>query len=138
MGSRMDGIFRTYVNDIEYGAIEVAKKYDETKLLADGYKLSKAMHDILICLSRQVHFEETKVRQLRVVGILHLGLKTQVLHLSSPKGYVSILKREKLLEVPATVENIRDLIRVLTSVWMVKVICCFRFILSHLMKYAVS
>ncbi|CAB4482826.1 unnamed protein product [Rhizophagus irregularis] len=120
MGSRMDGIFRTYVNDIEYGAIEVAKKYDETKLLADGYKLSKAMHDILICLSRQVHFEETKVRQLRVVGMLHLGLKTQVLHLSSPKGYVSILKREKLLEVPVTVENIRDLIRVLTSVWMVK------------------
>ncbi|PKY60380.1 hypothetical protein RhiirA4_412697 [Rhizophagus irregularis] len=120
MGSRMDGIFRMYANDIEYGAIEVAKKYDETKLLADGYKLSKAMHDILICLSKHAHFEETKVRQLRVVGMLHLGLKTQVLHLSSPKGYVSILKREKLLEVPVTVEKIRDLIRVLGSVWMVK------------------
>ncbi|RIB25053.1 hypothetical protein C2G38_2241628 [Gigaspora rosea] len=41
----MDGIFRTYLNKIEYGAIEVAKKYDQTKLLADGFKLSKAMHD---------------------------------------------------------------------------------------------
>ncbi|PKB97000.1 hypothetical protein RhiirA5_506774 [Rhizophagus irregularis] len=39
MGSRMDGIFRAYVNDIEYGVIEVAKKFDETKLLTDGYKL---------------------------------------------------------------------------------------------------
>ncbi|CAG8650922.1 3215_t:CDS:10, partial [Ambispora leptoticha] len=62
----------------------------------------------------------TKVRKLRVVGMLHLDLKTQVLHLNSPKGYVSILKREKLLEVPVTVEKIQDLIRVLTSVWMLK------------------
>jgi len=73
MGSRMDGIFRTYVNDIEYGAIEVAKKFDETKLLTDGYKLSKTMHDMLICLSKQVNFDETKVRKLRVAGMLHLG-----------------------------------------------------------------
>ncbi|CAI2186185.1 20208_t:CDS:2, partial [Funneliformis geosporum] len=39
MGSRMDGIFRAYVNDVEYGVIEVAKKFDETKLFTDGYKL---------------------------------------------------------------------------------------------------
>lgn len=58
----------------------------------------------------------------------------QVLHLSSPKGYVSILKREKLFEVPVAVEEIRDLIRVLASVWILKVICCFRFILSHLIN----
>jgi len=69
----MDGIFRVYVNDIEYGVIEVAKEFDETKLLIDGYKLSKAMHDILICLSKQVHFEEMKVRELRVAGMFHLG-----------------------------------------------------------------
>jgi hypothetical protein len=43
---------------------------------------------------------------------------------------VSILKREKLLEVPVTVEKIRDLIRVLTSVWMLKVIRYLHFILS--------
>jgi len=69
----MDGIFRTYVNDVEYGVIEVAKKFDETKLLTDGYKLSKTMHDILVCLSERVHFDETKVRQLRVAGLLHMG-----------------------------------------------------------------
>ncbi|GBC05148.1 hypothetical protein RclHR1_06060006 [Rhizophagus clarus] len=120
MGYRMDGIFRMYVDNVEYGAIEVAKKFEETKLLADGYKLGKAMHDILLYLSRKVNFEETKIRKLRVAGMLHLGLKSQVLHLSSPKGYVSILKREKLLEVPATIKKLRDLIRVLASVWMLK------------------
>jgi hypothetical protein len=49
MGYRMDGIFRMYVDNVEYGAVGVAKKFEETKLLADGYKLGKAMHDILIC-----------------------------------------------------------------------------------------
>ncbi len=55
----------------------------------------------------------------------------QILHLSSPKGYVSLLKREKLLEVPVTVEKIRDLIRVITSVWILKVIYSLYFKLHH-------
>jgi hypothetical protein len=41
--------------------------------------------------------------------------------MSSPKGYVTILKREKLLDVPATVEEVKDLIRVLANVWRMKV-----------------
>ncbi|CAG8689651.1 7436_t:CDS:10, partial [Cetraspora pellucida] len=117
MGYKMDGLFRTYLNNIEYGAIEVGKKFDETKLLADGFKISKAMHDIFVCLCRLVNFEETKIRKLQIPGILHLGLKSQVLQMSSPKGYVTILKRDKLLEVPATIEKIKDLIRVLVSIW---------------------
>ncbi|CAG8747783.1 12231_t:CDS:2, partial [Acaulospora colombiana] len=60
MGYRMDGIFRMYISDVEYGATEVAKKFDATKLLTDGFKLMKAMHDIFVCLSKQVHFEEKK------------------------------------------------------------------------------
>ena len=31
------------------------------------------MHDIIVHLSEQVHFEEMKVRQLQVVGMLHMG-----------------------------------------------------------------
>ncbi|GBB93852.1 hypothetical protein RclHR1_02240024 [Rhizophagus clarus] len=120
MGYRMDGIFRMYVGDVEYGAIEVGKRFDETKLLTDGFKLAKAMHDIFVCLSKEAHFEETKVRQLQVAGMLHMGLKLQVLRMSSPKGYVTILKREKLLDVPTTVERIKDLIRVLANVWRMK------------------
>ncbi len=80
MGYRMDGIFQMYVDNVEYGAVEVAKKFEETKLLADGYKLGKAMHDILICLSKEVHFEETRVRKLRVVSMLHLGKQNKVFH----------------------------------------------------------
>ncbi|CAG8583467.1 6253_t:CDS:2, partial [Funneliformis caledonium] len=91
--------------------IEVDKKFDEIKLLTDGFKLVKAIHDIFICLSKEVHFEETKVRQLQVAG-----LKLQVLQMSNPKGYVIILKQEKLLDVLATVERIKDLIRVLANV----------------------
>jgi hypothetical protein len=79
-GYRMDGIFRMYVDNVEYGAVEVARKFEETKLLADGYKLGKAMHDILICLSKKVHFEETRVRKLRVVGMLHLGKQNKIFH----------------------------------------------------------
>ena len=33
-------------------AIEVAKEVDETKLLTDGFKLVKAMHDIFVCQYR--------------------------------------------------------------------------------------
>ncbi|CAG8780340.1 564_t:CDS:2, partial [Racocetra persica] len=95
IGYRIDGILQMYIDNVEYGVIEVAKKFEATKLLSDGYKLGKAMHDILICLSQKVHFEEAR-------------------------GYVSILKREKLLEVPAKVDKIKDLIRVLANVWILK------------------
>lgn len=48
---------------------------------------------------------------------------------------MSILKREKLLEVPVAVEKIQDLIRVLTSVWMLKVNPLSSFLIT---KYSVS
>ncbi|GES85325.1 hypothetical protein GLOIN_2v1552276 [Rhizophagus clarus] len=88
--------------------------------ISDGWNIPDAMHDIFVCLSKEAHFEETKVRQLQVAGMLHMGLKLQVLRMSSPKGYVTILKREKLLDVPTTVERIKDLIRVLANVWRMK------------------
>ncbi|KAF0470599.1 hypothetical protein F8M41_025371 [Gigaspora margarita] len=68
----------------------------------------------------RVDNQETIVRKLCIPGMFPLGLKSQVLPMSSPKGYVTILKRDKLLEVPNTVEEIRNLIKVLASVWKVK------------------
>jgi len=123
IGRRGDGIFRTYNNNMEYGAIEVAKKFvilNSTKQLKDGLKLGKVMHDMLVCLAQQVKFSEEKVRKLQVIGLLHLGLKLQVLRMSSPNGLVSVLKREELHEVPTTVNKIRDLIMHLSSVWRAK------------------
>ncbi|CAG8712075.1 8871_t:CDS:2, partial [Funneliformis mosseae] len=60
MGYRIDRIFWMYIGDVEYGVIEVGKKFDETKLLNDRFKLVKTMHDIFIYLSKEAHFEETK------------------------------------------------------------------------------
>ncbi|CAG8775360.1 21015_t:CDS:2, partial [Dentiscutata erythropus] len=95
--------------------IEVAKKYEQTKLLGDAFKLSKAMHNIFVYLCQRVDNWETIVRKLHIPG-----LKSQFLQMSSPKGYVTILKQDKLLEVPNSVEEIRSLIKVLASVWKAK------------------
>ncbi|RUP51247.1 hypothetical protein BC936DRAFT_149250 [Jimgerdemannia flammicorona] len=75
---------------------------------------------MLVRLCEFVHFEEGKTRQLQVVGLLHAGLKLQVLRIGSPKGYVSVFKREALNEVPVEVEKLKDLIKLLASVWQMK------------------
>ncbi|CAG8723942.1 5609_t:CDS:2, partial [Funneliformis mosseae] len=72
MGYQIDRIFWMYIGDVEYGVIEVGKKFDETKLLNDRFKLVKTMHDIFIYLSKEAYFEETKVRQLQVTDMLHI------------------------------------------------------------------
>ncbi|RUP43615.1 hypothetical protein BC936DRAFT_136940 [Jimgerdemannia flammicorona] len=110
MGHRSDGIVRAYVNDIEYGAIEVSRDFKGitgTKWLRDAHKLVKTLHDMLVRLCEFVHFEEGKTRQLQVVGLLHAG-------------YVSVFKCEALNEVPVKVEKLKDLIKLLASVWQMK------------------
>ncbi|RUP47227.1 hypothetical protein BC936DRAFT_145972 [Jimgerdemannia flammicorona] len=76
MGRRIDGIFRSPVNNLEFGAIEVGKMFDGTagtKRLNDYHKLAKVMHDMLVSLGRYVKNEEVKVKKLQVVGLLHSG-----------------------------------------------------------------
>ncbi|RUS29061.1 hypothetical protein BC938DRAFT_481111 [Jimgerdemannia flammicorona] len=67
---------------------------------------------MLVELSQLVHLEEKKIRQLQVVGLLHGGLKLQILRINCPGGYVSILKPEA--------PKIKDVIKLLASVWQVK------------------
>ncbi|RUP43833.1 hypothetical protein BC936DRAFT_136677, partial [Jimgerdemannia flammicorona] len=122
IGRRLDGIFRTY-NNVEYGSIEVAKTFihvNSTKRLTDGLKLGKTMHDMLVCLNQLVKFDAKKVRRLQVVGLLHSGLKLQVCRMTNPKGYVSLLVRDELHEVPLNVEELKSLIMLLASVWKAK------------------
>ncbi|CAG8480446.1 7584_t:CDS:2, partial [Scutellospora calospora] len=81
---KLDGIFRIY-DDIEYGGIEVQSLFTQinsTERLNDGFKLGKSMHDMLAFL------------------LIKEFLKLQVHQLSSPKGYVSILKRGEIYEIP--------------------------------------
>jgi len=40
--------------------------------------------------------------------------------MTNPKGYVSLLERDKLHTVPAIVDNVKDLIMLLASVWRAK------------------
>ncbi|CAG8467279.1 22430_t:CDS:2, partial [Racocetra persica] len=123
MGRRGDGIFRMYSDNTEYGAIEVAKKFiyqNDTKRLGDGLKLGKTIHDMLVCLARKVKFDDKKLRKLQVVGLLHSGLMLQTVRMSNPKGFISLLKREELYEVPTSVSRLRDLIMLLCDVWKAK------------------
>lgn len=63
IGRKLDGIFRTYDDDIEYGAIEVKSEFvqvNSTDRLKDGLKLGKAMHDMFVCLSHLVELDEKK------------------------------------------------------------------------------
>ncbi|RUS31922.1 hypothetical protein BC938DRAFT_476748, partial [Jimgerdemannia flammicorona] len=124
IGGRLDGIFRTY-NNVEYGPIEVVRTFvhaNSTKRLTDGLKLGKAMHDMLVCLSQLVKFDKKKIRRLQIVGFLHSGLKLQVYRMINPKGYVSLLAREELHEVPAKVDELKKLIMLLASIWRAKVV----------------
>ncbi|RUS32963.1 hypothetical protein BC938DRAFT_473649 [Jimgerdemannia flammicorona] len=84
---------------------------------------------MLVRLCEFVHFEEGKTRQLQVVGLLHAGLKLQVLRIGSPKGYVSVFKREALNEVPVEVEKLKDLIKLLASVWQMKILWLYTYCL---------
>ncbi|RUS27714.1 hypothetical protein BC938DRAFT_482838 [Jimgerdemannia flammicorona] len=122
IGRRLDGVFRTY-NNVEYGPIEVAKHFvqvNSTKRLTDGLKLGKAMRDMLVCLSWLVRFNEKKVRRLQVVGLLHSGLILQVCRMTNPKGYVSLLSKDELYEVPVKVDELESFVMLLASVWRAK------------------
>ena len=55
---------------------------------------------------------------------MNVGLKCQVLRLNNPGGYISLLKQEKLQEVPAKVEHLRSIFMLLKSIWQVKVSYC--------------
>ncbi|CAG8788149.1 16653_t:CDS:2, partial [Dentiscutata erythropus] len=116
IGPKLDGVFRMY-GEMEYGAIEVGKDFDQTKLLSDNFKLEKVLKDMHVQLC-----QKNNSRKLRVPGILHLGLKMQSMHLSNPKGYISIIKRENIHEVPSSVERLKDMLKLLANIWLVKAI----------------
>lgn len=133
IGRKLDGIFRTYDDDTEYGAIEVKSEFvqvNSTDRLKDGLKLGKAMHDMFVCLSHLVELDEKKAQQLQVIGLQHSGLKLQICQLSTQKGYVSVFKRGELYKIPKKIEEIKDLIMLISGVWRAKkmVINCMEVI----------
>ncbi|RUP47013.1 hypothetical protein BC936DRAFT_146227 [Jimgerdemannia flammicorona] len=124
IGRRLDAIIKTDADAYyEYGAVEVAKSFrgvKSTKWLTDSLKLAKTLHDMLFRLEELVDHQDSLVKKLRVVGLVNSGLKCQILQMSHPNGYVCLLERNELLEVPTVVENLRDLFMLLKGIWQMK------------------
>ncbi|RUS16130.1 hypothetical protein BC938DRAFT_476694 [Jimgerdemannia flammicorona] len=68
---------------------------------------------MLTCLGQRLKCNESKVAGTDPIYIS--GLAMQALRMNTPKGYVSILERDQLLSVPATISGIKDLIRILAK-----------------------
>jgi len=123
IGRRIDGIFQTYVSNRGFGAIEVGanfKSVSTTKWMTDSFKLAKTMHDMLAHLCQLVQSRESLVRQLEVVGLVHSELKLQVLRMVSSHGYVCILKRGDLLEIPTKAKDLQSLLKTLVKISQMK------------------
>lgn len=125
IGCRLDAIIRTVEDDYyEYGAMEVARTFNSvksTKWLGDSFKLAKALRDMLFRLHELVDNDETIVKKLQVVGVTNAGLSFQYVRMSHPNGYVCLLQREKLQQVPKVVQGVVDLLHLLMNVVQVKV-----------------
>ncbi|RUP52351.1 hypothetical protein BC936DRAFT_145877 [Jimgerdemannia flammicorona] len=125
IGQWLDTIVKTDTDAYyKYGAVEVVKSFQGIKLtkwLTDNLKLVKTLHNMLFCLEVLVDHQDSLVKKLQVVGLVNSGLKCQVLQMSHPDGYVCLLERDELREVPIIVENLRDLFKLLKSIWQMKV-----------------
>ncbi|RUS32611.1 hypothetical protein BC938DRAFT_474912 [Jimgerdemannia flammicorona] len=138
LGRRFDAIIKTDGNDYyEYGAIEVAKSFEgvmSTKWLNDNLKLAKALRDMFFRLNQLVDNHVKK--ELQVVGLVNSGLKCQVVRMNNPRGYVCLLKREELHEVPVDIEQLSNLFRLLKSVWQMKTMIknCASTVKHHLLS----
>lgn len=123
-GPRLDGIIRTVEDDsYEYGGLEVARTFrgtSSTKWLDDSRKLIRALRDMLGRLHRLVDGDVEVVGKLQVVGIVTAGLALQLCRLFNPHGYVCLLKREKVHQVPSSVDKLQDLLLLLAYVVKIK------------------
>ncbi|KAG0634433.1 hypothetical protein HOY80DRAFT_527915 [Tuber brumale] len=126
LGPRLDAIIRTLEDDsYEYGGMEVARTFTggvtSTKWLGDTFKLAKALRDMLYRLHKLVNGDVSIARQVQVVGIRTAGLALQFLRLGHPGiGYVCLLTREQLVQVPKDVGELPELFGVFMMVARLK------------------
>jgi hypothetical protein len=126
-GGRLDGVVCTYEEDpYEFAGLEIARTFHggtkSTKWLRDSRKLTRALRDMFHRLHHRVQLDDpAAARKLQAVGIVTAGLSLQICRLFNPRGYVCLLKAEKVHQVPPTVGELRNLLFLLKAVVQMKV-----------------
>ncbi|KAG0138638.1 hypothetical protein HOY82DRAFT_631252 [Tuber indicum] len=126
LGHRLDGIIRTLVGGHhEFGGIEDGATFKggvvATKWKSDQSKLIKCMRDMFKPLDDLVNSDPTIKRRMQIVGISTAGLALQYTLLGHRgHGHVYLLQKGKVVQVPTTVGELPDLLRILVMVAQLK------------------
>ena len=119
-GRRPDGIFKSTVNNHEYGGIEVAKTCQgphDKKQLGDSLKLGKLLKDMFDQLSSVVNHNEAEIE---VVGLLYSRLQLQQLLVDYGGGSCLRLIKEVTTNVPVYLNDVMELINMIISILRAK------------------
>ena len=122
-GRRPDGIFKSTVNNHEYGGIEVAKTCQgphDKKQLGDSLKLGKLLKDMFDQLSSVVNHNEAVIKEIEVVGLLHSRLQLQQLLVDYGGGSCLRLIKEVTTNVPVYLNDVMELINMIISILRAK------------------
>ncbi|CAG8789569.1 21849_t:CDS:1 [Dentiscutata erythropus] len=121
LGHKSDGIFRLCSSHLEFGAIEVEKRW------TGGYpsislKICKMLKDMVTQLSGECNDEESYLRRLQLVGIIHGPTKIRTMVMDCPKGYISRVLHRKVCEVSNQLTKSEPLASVLKEILVAKAI----------------
>ncbi|RHZ75672.1 hypothetical protein Glove_212g30 [Diversispora epigaea] len=121
LGHKSDGIFRLCGSHLEFGAIEVEKRWtgDYPSI---SLKICKMLKDMVTQLSDECNYEESYLRQLQLVGIIHGPNKIQTMVMDCPKGYISRVIHRKVCEVSNQLTKSEPLAFVLKEILVAKAI----------------
>ncbi|CAG8466883.1 3832_t:CDS:2 [Scutellospora calospora] len=123
LGHRIDGIFQNTVNDYEYGGIEVAKTCQgphDRKYLGNSLKLTKLLKDIFHQQSSIVDYDETVVKKIEMVGLLHSRLQLQQFLMDFGGGSCLRLRKETTRNIPLHLGDVMELISTVISILQAK------------------
>ncbi|CAG8684449.1 13108_t:CDS:10, partial [Funneliformis caledonium] len=108
IGRKRDGIFRLKGDRLEFGAIEVGRKWKDRnrrKYITDILKLSKMLRDMLVVLIAKCKGNKQIAKQLQTVRMLHSGNRFQLLTMDVPIGYICWAQRLDFYEVAGRIND---------------------------------
>ncbi|KAI9006744.1 hypothetical protein CLU79DRAFT_712321, partial [Phycomyces nitens] len=125
MGRRFDFLLRENhpksTNSLEYGAAEVAKRYDlnSNKMIIErNSKLPRVLKDMLDMLLQEKQGDASK---FCTFGVVHSGLYMQVISVDRPNGYITRVNEGKPLQIPVDVRSFGEkVLPILVQVYHLK------------------